>query len=333
MKPNATKSKNHTVPAALIAVCFAASTTQAANYAETEPNDSKATATVVSNLVSGDTLTGSNTGSGEQDYFRLTLAPSAAGIYRHRLTFPGVLNSGIIRGLNLSGGAIGTTDVNFQLAAVPSGSGAINQFYTFGGASTIHYSVTGFSGFGGAYTAAFSSTAVSPQVVSTVFQPGTITLTSVGETGASQTDTEFWVYDSSFNALPGFGNDNASASVGSTLVREFAPGIYYVAVSDRHLANDLISPADDNLRDGKVLDFPGVIAHGSTDPNSGVYASNLNTSFRITDSATTTQSIPVTKTNPLDVNFVQFTVVPEPSTCVLFIVAGGMLALRKRRMA
>jgi hypothetical protein len=59
-----------------------------AQRTEVEPNDSKADATLIPNLQSGETFTGfqlSGTADGSRDYFRVQTAPAPLGIYRHRL--------------------------------------------------------------------------------------------------------------------------------------------------------------------------------------------------------------------------------------------------------
>src|SRR6185369_17422365 len=90
--------------------------------------------------------------------------------------------------------------------------------------------------------------------------PGPITISSVGM--GIMTDTEYWVYDGNFNAIPGYGNDDTpppGGAVQSTLTRFFGAGTYYLAVTAFNLANEQPSPGDDGFVSGTVLDFPNAI--------------------------------------------------------------------------
>src|SRR5688572_19441521 len=76
----------------------------AIDYFELEPNDSKATANVVSGMAHGDRIIGNSTSASGAgfDYYRVSTAPSALGIYRNRLiiTSQTVGHTGTLRGLN-----------------------------------------------------------------------------------------------------------------------------------------------------------------------------------------------------------------------------------------
>jgi hypothetical protein len=95
--------------------------------------------------------------------------------------------------------------------------------------------------------------------------PGTHTITTVGQS-APQTDTDLWVYDEATRTpVVGFGNDDelGTASAGSALTRPCPSAIYHLAISDRNVAKNLGSPADDDFRTGVVTDFPGVLVNSS----------------------------------------------------------------------
>jgi len=123
----------------------------------------------------------------------------------------------------------------------------------------------------------------------------TATITTVGQS-APQTDTDLWVYDASRQPIPTFGNDDefGTTSLGSALTRDYAGGVYYLALSNFNIANNQASPADDDFRTGVVMDFPGVIANSST-------TVNLNLASLIGGIAQ-----PATKAGPYDVVFIRF---------------------------
>jgi len=131
---------------ALVFCCFVGPVL--AQTAEVEPNDSKATATVVAGFAAGQTITGGSISAVTTglDYFDITMAPAAPGIYRHQLAItsatPGF--TGTLRGLNQTGGsvgacpalgtspAIGTTDNTSQTSSAASVPAYMNMWYGFG---------------------------------------------------------------------------------------------------------------------------------------------------------------------------------------------------------
>jgi hypothetical protein len=163
-----------------------------------------------------------------------------------------------------------------------------------------------------------------------VYQQGLITMNWLGQGHSS--DTDMWVYDGNFNAIPGYGNDDESPLGGSPgtgvtlqswLARNYAPGTYYIAVSNFALANNQGSPSDDDFRTGTVLDFRDIVANSST-------TTNVNLAFTIADSTGVSLAVPNTKAGPFDVNWFCFTVVPEPSAWGL-VIAGAAMLLASRR--
>jgi hypothetical protein len=141
-----------------------------------------------------------------------------------------------------------------------------------------------------------------------------------------------WVYDGNLNAIVGSGNDDESplggtpgtgATLQSFLARDYAPGTYYLAVSGFNLANSQPSPSDDDFRTGGVLDFPDVLAGGGS-------GSNADMTFTIADSAGASIAVANTRANGFDVNWFQFTVVPEPGTLSLLALITPLVMLRRR---
>jgi hypothetical protein len=254
---------------------------------------------------------------------------SSLGIYRHRLTLttPGTAgHTGSIRGLSQSAGVpTQGTDSTFQSSSSATTPARFNQWYGFGKAESLYYRVAGTASTTGDYTATHSVEMITPTVLGN-FAAGSIMIDTVGR--GHTTDTDLWVYDSNFNAIPDYGNDDefGTTNLQSRLTRTYAPGKYYLAISNFGIANHLGSPADDDFRTGSVMDFPNLIANSSS-------TTNLNITFAFTDAQGTTV-FPATKVGAYDVNFYEFNVVPEPGTMTaLGLGALGLMARRRRKKA
>lgn len=310
---------------ACVAFAGLASAASAQIFPEVEDNGSKATANAFV-MQDGSVLRGIAAGS-DLDYFRVTNTVRPLAIYRHRLILTSDIagHTATLRGLSQSDGGAGVggiinqnTDIAFQSSVVlPGGTTRMNQWYGFGKGESLFYRVAGTADT----TAMYNATLVTDTVEVTNlgnYQPGHITLSSVNL--GHNTDTDLWVYDGNLNAIAGYGNDDTTdpnTSVQSMLDRVYAPGTYYVAISDYNTANNLASPGDDDFRTGDVLDFPDIIANSSS-------AAGVNLGFQIYN-----DSLPF-KDGAFDVWWGRFTVVPAPGALAL-LGLGGLLAARRRR--
>src|SRR5204862_6760976 len=120
-------------------------------------------------------------------------------------------HTGAIRGLDQtgapgSGGTIGAQDVAAQTSVASTTPARLSAWYGFGKQEEIYYRVAGTSTTIAPYTATLSTHAIAPDVVPGSFQPGMITITTVGQ--GHNTDTDLWVYDAGFDAIATFGNDD-----------------------------------------------------------------------------------------------------------------------------
>ena len=294
--------------ASLLAFALLASASFA-QFTETEPNETKAQANVIAGLTAGGTITGITTGASttvagpaSADTFDITTAALPLGtIYEHTLTLSSatVGHTVTIRGLNQTTGVIGTTDSTMQTSQV-SGTNRVVKWYGFGRSERLYVRVAGTATTTAPYVMTMASTPAAVTCLASLFAPGTVTVSTVGQT---TTDTDLWVYDSSLTAIPNYGNDDEPApgtTLQSRLARSYAAGTYYVAVSRFECGNSLASPTDDRYRSGLVTDFADLHVFGSS-------ATGFNCNMTISDGILTT---PVTLTTPAlnGVGWVRFTV-------------------------
>ncbi|CAN5819197.1 hypothetical protein BH11PLA1_BH11PLA1_23060 [soil metagenome] len=268
---------------------------------EVEPNETKANATPVV-LALGDTICGTTTGTSTTagiatsvDTYRIQ-APPFDGIKLNRLRVVGATPgyTFTLRGLTQATGAVGSpgviapaSDATFVTAQTTSTPTRYLQWYTLGTVDTstdraVYVRVAGATTTTAQYSLnMINQDTVVPVDASRTVRPGSISISTVGQTGATQSDTDLWVYDSSFNAIPLAGNDDSkvnTASAGSDLTRTYTAGTYYIAVGLYNTGNNQASPADEDFQLGNVMDFPGVIASSSTT------SAPTNVSIKITDS-------------------------------------------------
>jgi hypothetical protein len=331
-------------------VLLCAAGAYAVPFVETEPNDTKATANIVAGLggaftaIQGNSTSSSGAGV---DYFDVRMAAAPLAIYRHRLVLTTTGTAGhtaTIRSLNqvgapadtLSGipwdgvvGTAGTTEGAAQTSAATTNPPRFVQWYGFGKQERFYYRVTGTTSTTADYLATLETTVVTPVDIGT-FLPGLITMNWNGQ--GHTTDTDMWVYDSNLDPIPGYGNDDSSAtlngapiattSLQSWLARTYAPGVYYIAVTNFNLVSSMTSPSDDNFRTGAILDFPGMVLNTST-------TANLNLTFTISDGSSSVQVVN-TKAGAFDINWFRFTVIPTPGAMAM-LGLGTLLVARRRR--
>ena len=202
--------------------------------------------------------------------------------------------------------------LNFDQTSIASTTPArLSAWYGFGKQEEIYFRVTGTSTTIAPYTATLSTHAIAPDVVPGSFQPGVITITTVGQ--GHNTDTDLWVYDAGFDAMPTLGNDDVlnGGTFQSTLVRAFPPGTYYLALSSYNLCNDQPAPSDDDYTQGNVLDFPDAAC------DSQPSAASIDLGFSISDGMTTVP-VAAARASPYEITWWRFEVGivgPQVSSC------------------
>lgn len=317
----------------------------AIDFFEVEANESKATASIANGLITGDRLIGLTTGSsttvagnGSADYWRVSTAVTALGIYRHRLviTTTGTAGHGAtFRGLNQiaatagtwpgATGTAGTTDTTIQTSSTATSPARMNQWYGFGKGESMYYRITGTASTTANYAVEYSMTQVAAMNLG-MFMQGAITFTTMGTTTV---DTDMWVYDANLNPITGYGNDDESINGGgpgttlqSLLTRNYAQGVYYIALSSFSLTNNMGAACDDDFRTGALNDFGGSVLNNST-------TTLQDMDFNMTD-INGTRNFTAIKDGAFDVVFAKFVVVPEPATMAV-LGLGIVPFLRKRR--
>ncbi len=292
----------------LALVLFSSLLTAIVAMAETEPNDTKATANPlvlpsVSTLavMTGNSVLGSGVGL---DYFRVTTATqTTAGFYRHRLitTTTGTAgHTASIRGLSQSNGVIGTGDNTAQTSGTATTPPRFVQWYTTQAGGDLYVRIAGVAATTSDYSLDYE---VAP--VTEIAGPATLPSGSIAiSTTPTTVDTDMWVYDGTRTAIPLAGQDDefGTTSAGGNFTRTYAAGTYYLAITDFNMANNQASPTTagglEDFDDGTVLDFPGVITNSTT----AAAGLALNPTIGGT-------LVPATKTGPFEVVFVSFTAV------------------------
>lgn len=332
----------------------------ATDYLETEGNDSKVGANVFTNLVSGDRIIGTSTGSsttapgvGSADYFKINTAALAQGIYRHRLTITtnGTAgHTGTLRGLttsgavtNVSAATIGAgTDVAVQTSSTTSTIARSNEWYGFGAAEEMYYRVTGGTATTAQYEATLTTEVITPVDLGT-YQPGVINFStydlakSPSGTTFSYTDTEITLYDSNFNSQINWNNDDyfpltSPHNFSSRLSLNLAAGVYYFAVSQFNLANNL-APGfiNENSGNDNVMDFGGSLVESSASITQGSPAVPISLDFSVQDSVMGAPNVfDAAKPGSYGVYWGKMTVVPEPGTMAA-LGLGAVALIRRRR--
>lgn len=187
-----------------LAVFAGASLVQATIFTEADQSNpanyhnTKATAQLVAGIQDGDQITGTSNGQattvasqgtlGAADYYKLTLPATGVGVYKNIIqmnntdyTSPVVTFTGTIRGLNqthvgpVNVPTVGSDSAPQQTLTTPVDPSKknINQFYSFGKATSLNYRVAGASAATEAtpYFATYSQEQISVQDLGT-FQSG-----------------------------------------------------------------------------------------------------------------------------------------------------------------
>ncbi len=297
---------------------------------EIEPNEGKATATiVVGPMLSGDSITGSSIGTSaaagatSRDFFRLTVAPSAVpAIYRNRMTFATAqAHTGAIMGTAQSGAASDTTTI--QTTSTTTTPPRFSQWYSFGSQHDLHYRVQGATATTAPYEVVFDQVEIVPVDIG-AFQPGTVSMTTFGQ--GHTTDTEMYLLDSGFNFLRQ-NDDRPSPATDfqSIITEDLSPGTYFLAISTFNTANSNANEAAATERSttGNRMDFGGSLARASASTTAS------NVSFAVTDTEGTTP-FAASLAGPYEIYFAKLTIVPAPGAAALFGLA-GLVGLRRRR--
>lgn len=300
-------------------------------FTETEGNDSKAAANVFTGLAAGSTITGNSTSAATVglDYFRLTMATAAPGIYKNRMTLTtsGTAgHTGTLRGLTQTGGVINAgTDATLQTSSTATTPPRYNQWYSFGLGEELFYRVTGAAATTADYVATMSTSVVTPVNLGT-FAPGAFTFSTLGRTTV---DTEIGLYDANFAPVPGFWADDEPSpgtSFQSIMSGTLTPGTYYLAVGTFNMANNNSNPVTDRSQGSSVADFGGWIMSSST----SITATDWD--FGITDINGTTEFSGL-KTEQYEIYWGELEVVPEPGSMIALGAGLAALAARRRRKA
>jgi len=323
-----------------------ASTPSFAQFVEAEPNDSKATATVVAGMASGQTIDGNSISAATTglDYYKVSTAVAPFAIYRHELviTTSGTAgHTGTLRGLtqtgteatcpaNGAGSTIGTTDSSFQTSSTTSVPARMNAWYGFGKGEEMYYRVTGATATTANYLATLTTTTVTPIAVPGTFLPGAINIGTVGQTTA---DTDIALYDAAGNAVfeagLGFANNDdehcttagvASTVLQSRMVRNLPAGTYYLGVSAYNGGTDKASPGDESFMTGLVLDFPGTMASSSSS------ATASDRDVLISDGVNTYTASGINNTTAYGIIWYSFTVAGPSVTAFCDAGVSGVIA-------
>jgi len=316
--------------AAIVGACPSAALAQNL-YFEQEPNDTRATATVIPRFAPGDLLTAISFGNtpfglvdNSPDFF--DLRPDAPGPATGPLA-PVVLEVDFVlsnpraadfamslRGLLQSAGTIFPTQDILLQTSLLEGTGSTQtrrcRAYVTGWASPkLIVRINGRSTVLAPYQVATAARLVTPLRFDRI-APGPVTITTVNQ--GHGTDTDLWLFTQEGTPIPDAGNDDTPQPISprSTLTRNLAAGRYLLALTDSDLCVSLASPADDANRSRPVTDDPGVIIGTSA-------AVNVPLNVRISSVGGTGYSIPLTKTEPFQVFWLELFVgvpIPAPTT-------------------
>ncbi len=298
------------------------------NNPEVEPNDTKASAFLCvsggGGMSAGDTITGTTTGSANDgttasaDTFIVKTASRASGLYQHQLVLtsatPG--HTLTVRGLSQAAGAVvAGSDATVQtgLTSAPSqpANSRLVQWYGFGRQELVYVRVTGTSATTSSYSIELKTTPITPTALSSSLPSGSVT---ISRAASNANDVDFWMYDASLRPVTNYGNDQPNS-----LTRSYTPGTYYIAIGDSNFANGATAPADDTRRDGNVLDSADAAISTTSSSGLDMGVKALGALGSVGGGGT--------KTNPFDVTWYCFTVVPNTISTAPVGVAEASVAM------
>ncbi len=314
----------------LAASAFAQSTTTSIVVVEFEPNGPKLEANALPCIAAGSKVQGLSTGASvapfdsslaSADTFLVQTCLQPVGIWKHRLVLTTLgpdEHSLTVRGLLVNGPPAAPTiqlgsDTVLQSAVGGGGPPKLVQWCGFGRGEELFVRVSGTPNTVLPYEIELVSTPVAPVVIPTAVRTGSIEITTVGQ--GHNTDTEIVVFDAAFMAIPGFRNDDdpLGSTNGSRLTRNFAAGIYYVAVARFNVADSGLTGFDDDYQLAPVLDRPDGLMSWSPSGSPDV-------SFAITDSLGTLQIPAFLGMDPFEIAWfrIAVTTAPVPVLTVCF---------------
>ncbi len=240
-------------------------------FAEVEPNNTKATANTVDFGPSISTIRGNTRGSSttvagvsSADYFLISTPAASRGIYRHRLQLTTTGTAGhtlTLRGVSQSFGppaSWGTNDLEVQAATTTTTPARYAQFYGFGKNEKVYTRVVGNSLTTGDYVVQLQTQTVTPVEITSV-QAGTYNIRAVAAAQGAY-DTDLVLLDSDFNFVS-TRDDPDDKGIDATLA---LGGVYYVALSPYNLVARVFNPRDLNENAGPGFDFADLVANSSS---------------------------------------------------------------------
>lgn len=295
---------------------------------EVEPNDLKTSAFLAASggggMRAGDTISGTTTGSASDgtttsaDTFIVKTGSSAGGIYRHQLVLTSATPGHVltVRGLTQSAGVLTPgSDATVQTGLVSAPGQPANsrmvQWYGFGRQEIVYVRVTGTASTTSPYSIELKSDPVGVTALGSSLASGSVT---ISRAATNANDVDFWMYDASLRPISNYGNDQPNS-----LTRTYTPGTYYIAIGDSNFANGASAPADDTRRNGNVLDSADAAINATTSSGLDMGVKALSALGSIGGGGT--------KTNPFDVTWYCFTVVPNTIATAPVGVAEASVAM------
>jgi|GEM_PF-2093670 len=249
--------------AASLVGCICSGAHGQTDFFEFEPNDVRATATLIPSFAPGDRLIGytaGSTGGGifSADYLFVELAAGPPlSLFEIRLFNTRASEiSFAVRGVQQANGVPTNSDVTLQASVGESGNARLLRVYA-GGATNqrVMLRASGRVTVTADYVIATQRVLLTPIAINNI-APGPVTITTQGQ--GHSTDTEFWLFDANGQVIPDFGIDDSGVSNRGTLTRTLAPGIYYLGISDTDMVVGVPNGPQDSNRGRPISDSRGV---------------------------------------------------------------------------